>query len=254
MKKKFSKSLQKTLGKNLASVIVYGGAASDRVFSGVSDIDFLIILKAVDQLTKPLSEVYNELGSEVLSLLDNPLFASLLDYEIFTEDFLPKDGDLNNFSAIRALALKSGETLIGENPFESLELSDAQLVTSARTMVYEYLDKLTSLLFIPQFESILEDDEEPETREEEGMAAEKEFLAVDAILSSAQAYQMVTRKEYVSMPDVVLYGETEPIDEVDNELLVATGLLKQGVETEIDDLFNRAIDFCGDIIKLLNTL
>jgi len=253
MKKKFSKSLKKSLKDSLSSVIVYGGAASDRVFSGVSDIDFLIVLNSVENLTS-LSEAYNKLGSEILSLLENPLFASLLDYDIYTVDQLPKDGDLNGFSAIRALALKTGETLVGDNPFADIELSKSQLKISAQVMVHEYLDKLTSLLFIPQFESILEDDEEPETPMQEDMEAEKEFLAVDAILSSTQAYQMITRNEYVSMPDVVLFGETEPIEGVDNELITQAGLLKQGVDADVDDLFNRAIDFCGDIIKLLNSL
>ena len=37
MKKKFSKSLEKALGEDLIGVVVFGGAASDRVFSGVSE-------------------------------------------------------------------------------------------------------------------------------------------------------------------------------------------------------------------------
>lgn len=248
MKKKFFKSVSTALKDDLVGIIVYGGAASQRIFSGVSDIDFFIILKSIDKLSKPLSETYQVLSEVMMEYLENPLFSSILDYEVYVKDQLPNESSLNGFSPIRALALSEGELLFGENPVASLSLTDDQLREGAKNMTQNYLDKLTSVLFMPSF------DLDPETGdkiEDQSMDAEREFLAVDAVLSSAQAYQMLKRKTYVNMPDVVLFAETEPIEGIDNDLLIEAGLLRQGVESKTEDFFNRSIDFCGSIIKIL---
>ena len=250
MKKKFFKSIKKALGDDLVGIIVYGGAASERVFSGVSDIDFFIILKRVESLSKPLSEVYGALSIEIHTYLEDPLFSSLLDYDIYLENQLPQGDKLNGFSPIRALALSTGELLVGSNPFEKFKVADADLKSGARRMIQEYLEKLSSLMFMAKFEVA---DEESEV-ENENFESDKEFLAVDSILSSVQAYQMVKRGKYVSMPDVVLYAEIEPLDGIDNELIRNVGLIRQGVEADISDLYEKALDFCGLIIKLINEI
>ncbi|MHA2030863.1 MAG: hypothetical protein ACW99Q_15900, partial [Candidatus Kariarchaeaceae archaeon] len=152
------------------------------------------------------------------------------------------------FSPIRALALSEGEVLVGKNPFKEIKVSDDQLKEGARNMIQDYLDKLTSVLFMPSFDV---DPESGDKIEDQSMEAEREFLAVDAILSTAQAYQMLQRKTYVNMPDVVLFAETEPIDGIDNDLLKEAGLLRQGVDSSVEDFFNRSIDFCGSILKLM---
>ncbi|MDH5645903.1 MAG: hypothetical protein OEZ01_07840, partial [Candidatus Heimdallarchaeota archaeon] len=234
---------------NLVGIVVYGGASSERVFSGVSDIDYFIILKSLDKLSKSLADVYNELSEGFNEFLDNPLFAALLDYDIYTEDQLPIKGNLNGFSPIRALALKHGELLYGVNPFKDIELSKDELISGARRMIQDYLEKLTSSLFMSEFEAETPEEEEAN---QQSIEAEKIFLAIDTILSSAQVYFMIQENKYVNMPDVVLYAETKPIDGVDNELLRTAGLLRQGVETEIKDLFNRAINYAASILKLLN--
>ncbi|OLS23507.1 MAG: hypothetical protein HeimC2_26100 [Candidatus Heimdallarchaeota archaeon LC_2] len=248
MKKKFSKSVQTALKEDLVAIIVYGGAASKRIFSGVSDIDFFIILKSLDNLSKPLSETYQVLSEVMMQYLEDPLFSSILDYDILVEDQLPTAESLRGFSSVRALALSEGELLYGENPFKDLKIDETELKYGARVMVQDYLDKLTSLLFMPNFDVVPEDGEKVE---DESLEAEREFLAVDAILSAGQAYQMVQKKEYVNMPDVVLFGETDPIDGIDNPLLQDAGLLRQGVDVNVDNFYNRAIDFCGSILKLI---
>ena len=108
-------------------------------------------------------------------------------------------------------------------------------------MVQEYIEKLTSFLFMHV---------EPE--EMETLEVEKEFLAVDAILSCMQAYRMIERKAYVNMPDIVLFAEIEPIEDVNNELVMRAGFLRQGVETDVENFYTDAIDFCGRIISLLS--
>ena len=55
LKKKFSMSLQKTLKDELKAVLVFGGVAANRVYSGVSDIDFMIIIDHIKNL-KSFSE------------------------------------------------------------------------------------------------------------------------------------------------------------------------------------------------------
>ena len=86
MKKKFFKSVHTALKDDLVAIIVYGGAASKRIFSGVSDIDFFIILKSLDNLSKSLSETYQVLSGVMMQYLEDPLFSSILDYDILVEE------------------------------------------------------------------------------------------------------------------------------------------------------------------------
>ncbi|MCH8906814.1 MAG: hypothetical protein IH840_06970 [Candidatus Heimdallarchaeota archaeon] len=248
MKKKFSKGVEKALGENLVGIVVYGGSASERIFSGVSDIDFFIILKRADALTKPLSAIYGDLSKSVLEFFENPLFSSILDYDIYLEDQLPSNGNFNGFSPIRAISLREGELLTGTNPFAGMDIPDVDLKNGARRMVQDYLEKLSSVLFMPSFEITPEGEE---AEEDTSLDVEKEFLAVDAILSSIQAYHIFTKKKYVNMPDLVLFAETEPVEGIDNDLLMKAGLLRQGVDADVENFFDRALDFCGDVIKLL---
>lgn len=242
-KKKFFKSVEKALGDDLVGIIVYGGSSTERIFSGVSDVDFFILLKSISTLSKPLSEVYSALNGVISEFVTTPLFAAILDYDIYTEDQIPKGDDLNGFSAIRAVSLATGELLVGSNPFEGKKISEDDLRRGARQMVQDYLSKLTATGVVFQFE-----DEEGDSENE----IEKEFNAVDAILSSMQAYLIYENSEYITMPDIVLQAETEPTDGFDNELIVDAGLLRQGVEKKIDDFYNKAIDFCGNILNKLN--
>ena len=248
LKKKFSMSLQKSLNDDLKSILVYGGVAANKVYSGVSDIDFMIIIDHLKELNS-LSNTIENIGKEILSTVENPLFASLLDYEIYTLDQLPNHEGLNGFSAIKALALKESEVLFGENYFQALKINANELKSSALLMVHEYLSKLISYNLSPKFDPLLDDEEE--IYEDEG---EEIFLAVDAVLLSAQAYHMIKKNCYVSMPDVVLHGETEPIEGVDNSLIVDIGYLKQGVENKVENVMSRSLDFCGQIIDTLSKL
>ncbi len=76
----------------------------------------MIIIDHVENL-KSFSETINKIGEEILLMVENPLFASLLDYEIYTLDQLPNNKSMNGFSAVKALALKESEVLFGENYF-----------------------------------------------------------------------------------------------------------------------------------------
>ena len=96
-----------------------------------------------------------------------------------------------------------------------------------------------------------EDDDEGMYDEDQ---SEETFLAVDAVLLSAQAYHMVSKNMYIPMPDVVLFGETDEIEGLDNSLIVDIGYLKQGVENKVEDIVNRSINFCGQIIDLISKL
>ena len=141
LKKKLSMGLQKSLKDKLKSLLVFGGVAANRVYSGVSDIDFMIILDKVENLNT-FSSTIEEIGKNILQMIENPLFASLLDYEIYTLDQLPDKSDMKGFSTIKALALKESEVLYGENYFSEIEINEENLRSSALLMVHEYLSKL----------------------------------------------------------------------------------------------------------------
>ena len=136
-KKKFFKSFQKALGDDLTGLLVYGGSATERIFPGVSDVDFFIIIKKVDELSKSLAEIFEVINTTISEYVSNPLFAAILDYEVYTEDQLPNGDDLNGFSAIRACALSTAEVLAGSNPFEGMKFESDELSKGARRMVQE---------------------------------------------------------------------------------------------------------------------
>jgi len=246
MKKKLYKALDKGVGEDLEGVIVFGGSASDRIFSGVSDVDFLIVLKSITELSKPLAKVYEDISNVLMEFLENPLFSSLLDFEIYVMDQIPVGKELKGFSPIKALCLAEGELLQGNNPFEGMKITKKVLKDGARRMIQEYLDKLTSLLFMTRFD--MEDDS---SNDEEGLEAEKDFLATDAILSSTQALKILNSGAYVNMPTIVLKAEIEPTKGLDNELIVGAGKRRQGVEIDIDDYYNRAINHVSTIITMV---
>jgi len=250
LKKKFSMSLQKVLGDELKSLIVYGGVAVNKVYSGVSDIDFMIILDKVEKLEN-FSETIKKIGNEVLATIENPLFASLLDYEIYTLDQIPSGDNMNGFSMMKVLSLKDGEVLFGENYFSDIEINLQNVKSSSLRMIDHYLTKLISFNFSPKFDPMFEDSEENQYEDD---LSEETFLAVDAVLLSTQAYFMVKSLKYISMPDVVLKGETEKIGEVDTSIILDVGYLKQGVEHKVENLFERSVNFCGDIIKEIQGL
>jgi len=184
-------------------------------------------------------------------MVENPLFASLLDYEIYTLDQLPDENGLNGFSAIKALALKESEVLHGENYFEKINLSKEELKSGALLMVHDYMSKLISYNLSPKFDPLFNDDEDNMYDDD---LSEEIFLAVDAVLLSAQAYFMMIKNKYIAMPDVVLLGETEGIEGIDNKIIADVGYLRQGVQNTVENLVNRSIDFCSLIIDRIHKL
>ncbi len=62
--KKLSMGLQKSLKDKLKSLLVFRSVAANRVYSGVSDIDFMIILDKVENLNSPSSTV-EEIGKSL---------------------------------------------------------------------------------------------------------------------------------------------------------------------------------------------
>ena len=184
-------------------------------------------------------------------MIENPLFASLLDYEIYTLDQIPSGDEINGFSLMKILALKEGEILFGENHFSEVKIGQDDVKASSLLMVDEYLTKLISFHFSPKFDPMFEDSGDDQYEDD---LSEETFLAVDAVLLSAQAYFMAKNLKYISMPDVVLLGETEKMGDIDTSIILDVGYLKQGVEHKVDNLFNRSVNFCGDVIKEIKKL
>ena len=241
-KKKFFKSM-KPVYEDLVVIIVYGGASTNRIFSGTSDIDFFILLKRISDLSRPLSEIIADINSILSEYASNPLFAAILDYDIYTYDMIPTDQDLHGFSPIRACALATGECLYGENPFTGFEVSGEDLKNGARRMIQDYFEKLHKSGIVLGYA----DEELSDTMKME-LEMDKEFNAIDAILSSYQALLRVKTGSYVTMPDVVLKAETEPEDGVNVDLVRIASLMRQGIETDSPNIYAEAYEFLSSII------
>ena len=150
-------SLTKNLGNEIKSILVFGGAAANKVYSGVSDMDFMIIIDSMENLTS-ITDTYNKIGNEILSIIDNPLFASILDYEIYSLDQLPNNKNLNGFSPMKILSLKNAEVLFGENYFTDINVTEDDLKAGSMLMVNDYFSKLQNYKFTPGFDPLYEED------------------------------------------------------------------------------------------------
>ncbi len=268
LKKKFKKELTSKLGEDLFDLSVYGSAVKSDLFPGVSDVNFLIVIKNPETLSKQASEVIQEISSMVKAFRDDPTFTTLLDYKLLFEQNLPNKKGLNGFSPLRALSLSDGESLIHKTfPYSDLNISEEELRNDARSVLIDIINKITEPLTTPDFDFMEEGDTESQEHE-------LEFLAIEGALLAAQVYFMVKEKKYITKAEVAFLAEENEKESLDYELLKIVSTKRQGADYvgalfesgeeeepdkeetsskiyNVQDLHQRTFDFIAKIFSML---
>jgi hypothetical protein len=240
--KKFTKSVETELGDLVDSLVLVGSIASKTQIDGESDVDFYLILddSKFESVGGTLS-AWNQVSKLVATYLENPLFVTMLDLTILIKSQIPKTGNCDTgLSPIRVLNGVQGETKLGTNPFEGLEIPDEVIKLGARQMATEYLDQLRDLCLmmgdIPAYEVL--------------------YNAVDTVLGCAQAalyYQGERELSRCTAPELLPKVFK---DKFNNEIVLKAHHFRLAAEeiSEGGDLkfIADAADFCHSVVKFIN--
>ncbi|MHA1910216.1 MAG: hypothetical protein ACTSYA_00850 [Candidatus Kariarchaeaceae archaeon] len=240
--KKFTKSVETELGDLVDSLVLVGSIASKTQIDGESDVDFYLILddSKFESVGGTLS-AWNKVSKLVGTYLENPLFVTMLDLTILVKAQIPKTGDCETgLSPIRVLNGVLGETKLGTNPFEGLEIPDEIIQRGAKQMAGEYLDQLKDLCLmindIPPYEIL--------------------YNAVDTVLGCAQAalyFQGTRDLSRCTAPELLpkAFG-----DKFNNEVVLKAHHFRLAAEDISDSgdlkFIADAADFCHSILRYVN--
>lgn len=189
-----SSSFQKELeGKSyVSSLIAYGSYGKGTHIMGQSNLNFLLILKDMDQGEQ------ERVGSEIKAVIQgimNPLYEYLFDLVVLFDhnvstlaSFQKRMGP--GFTAIHGYSAGQCKALIGTNPFLKLDLS-SELKNSAKMILLDTVE---------QFKQSIADLRNDKDAKTEDLA----YLSSEAIIDYALAliYYHLEKIEHVTKPDV----------------------------------------------------
>ena len=256
---------------------IIGSSAGFSVFPGVSDVNFILVLQPPDKLSDIPSKVIQKAIGVFHNYKDNPMFTTLVDFEIVFPSQMPMSKSLGSFKALRAVALKnalrysidSKKFVSEEGQFVDLDLSKQVIKDSAQTLVTEHLTAIANALAEP----VYEDDEFAEARKDE-----LDFMCIEAVLLATQAYFMVRDEKYVSKVDLAFICEEEKLEGIDAQFLNICTLKRQGADYaggynesnddeeqleedkktgviyHIEDMPSKTIDYLASISGLIDAL
>ena len=240
--KKFTKSVETELGDLVDSLVLVGSIASKTQIDGESDVDFYLILddSKFESVGGTLS-AWTKVAKLVGTYLENPLFVTMLDLTILVKAQVPKTGNCETgLNPIRVLNGVQGETKLGTNPFEGLEIPDEIIQHGAKQMAGEYLDQLKDLCLmigdIPPYEIL--------------------YNAVDTVLGCAQAALY-----YHGERDISRCSAPEILPKIfegkfNNEVVLKAHHFRLAAEDISDEgdlkFIAEAADFCHSVLKYVN--
>ena len=189
-----SNSFQKKLEgkKYISSLIAYGSYGKGTHIMGQSNLNFLLILKDMDQAEQ---ETAGAEIKEIIQSIMNPLYEYLFDLVVLFDhnvatlaSFQKRMGP--GFTAIHGYSAGQCTPLIGENPFAKLNL-ETEIKNSAKMILEDT---------VQQFKQSIAD------LRNEGDATNEDFayLSSEAIIDYALAliYYHMKKIEHITKPDV----------------------------------------------------
>jgi predicted nucleotidyltransferase len=105
-------SLQKTLGKNLVALVAHGSAVRGGWRESTSDVDLILVV----------DDDSDAVLASVGPALELARFAARIETMILTKAEIPRSADC--FPLLYGDVAKTSTTLVGENPFAKLAISD----------------------------------------------------------------------------------------------------------------------------------
>ena len=219
LQKKIALEMYKTLGDDIVHLFIIGSSANSTVFPGVSDVNFVLIIKAPQNLTNPASETFVKIAEIIKNFKDDPIFTTLVAIEIYFETQLPSLKDLGGFSPIKAVALKVGQIYLPatkkfsteENPMKNYEIDEKQLKNSVNSLIQDRINQITLAFAEPYYTTSEEEKEEIQNT--------IEGICIESILLCTQAFFIYKERKYVTKVDLSMRGEIYKLDKLDLNFL-----------------------------------
>ena len=231
----FVKDVKADLKDIVSSLLLVGSVVTKEHIAGESDCDFLIVLKekaAGDNFKKSMEKI----SRVVLRYIEDPLYSSLLDVEVLTEEEIPKGGEATDYPWTRVLVAQHGKTLIGKNPFEKIKIKEEDIKTSAIDMAKLFLEQMIE---IPTLEDVDDYD--------------KTYLTVDAVLGCGCAYLYYNgEKEFYRSSAIILF-EDKYRDKISITPIQTSHRLRLAAKSiSTENFIEDGLKFCKDVVKQLS--
>ncbi|MCG3216478.1 MAG: hypothetical protein KAS63_07140 [Candidatus Heimdallarchaeota archaeon] len=228
----FTKDVKDQLKDEVKSLLLIGSVVSKEHIAGESDCDFLIILKdkaSGDKLKKSMEKI----SQLVHKYLEDPLYGSLLDVEVLSENDIPKKGESSDYSWTRTLVAQRGKALIGDNLFAKVEVKDEDAKESAKEMAESFLAQMEEL-----------------TQQKDIDEYDKLYLTAEAVLGCACAYLFFNgEREFYKSSAVILF-EDKYRDKIRIDSVQTSHRLRLAAKSVNTKNFEeRALKFCKEVIK-----
>ncbi|RMG35080.1 MAG: hypothetical protein D6732_09615 [Methanobacteriota archaeon] len=238
LQKKLTKEMFQKMDEDLVDIILYGSGVSGNMFSGVSDLNFIFVIK--DNPSQPADKIVNKISEIIKNYRDNPMFATMINQTICFQSQLPNQESLGGFSPIISLAMKEAKSLKNnDKPFQNINIDKTQLKQDALNALREIFNKITEILAIPQFL-----DEENQSIEQE-----KQYLAIENGLLATQIYLMTKKNKYIPKAELEFIAEDEEKENIDYEIVKIIATKRQGAdfagavfETDQEDVAEKSDD------------
>ncbi len=238
--KKLKKQASTELSNIVEGMILYGSMVEGTIVGGESDCDIVFALKPASTPEETLSMI-RQVQNTLKPYQMDPIFSTLLDVLIVPSAALPQEGSFGGLGAIRASLLARGETLMGTNPFEGLEVSNDAIQQNAREMALEYFQNLVNTVFDPSLADMSEED----------VAFEQTFIAIDSILGCAQAFLFYKGETGFSRNDAPYLIESKYADILDYTVVREAQALRLGSSGDRKNLPLAGIEFCSQVIAAI---
>lgn len=273
LQKKLTKDLIQKMGDDLEDIVVYGSGVTGNMFSGVSDMNFLFVVK--DKTSIPVDQIVKKMSEVILNYRENPMFTTMIQFDICFKAQMPNENSTGGFPPIMAVALKEAQSLKNKNnPFQNIQLDKNKVKESAMATLREIFNKLTEIEAVPQF---LDEEEDPTAIIEE-TKREKEYLAIENGLLATQIYFMAKKMKYIPKAELEFIAEDEEKENIDYEIIKIIATKRQGAdfagavfetdeETEIEeksddpaliynipDLYERVVNLVANLIQLTKNI
>ena len=269
------------------SLLAYGSYGKGNHIMGQSNLNFLLVLKDLDQQEE--EKVGKEI-QEIIESLMNPLFEYLLDIVVLfdrdvntLENFKGRMGP--GFSLIHAFSASKSTPIIGDNPFttytfDGLLKSSAEMIFKDTIRQYQMAKHDLETASITstssndktdaesttesEVEAKTEVDNEAETEESEASKEEDlAYLTSEAVIDCALALIYFTSTEHITKPDVrekfKEYFEKDKqfkpyISTVEKAFAYRMGITKIGEDQQITDeeLIKEGEQFISESQNLLS--
>ncbi len=229
----FTKDVKKELSKEVKSLLLIGSYVSKEHIAGESDCDFLIVLdeKASGDNFQKSMEAISEI---VFKYLEEPLYGSIIDVEVLGANDVPTKGE-TDYPWTKVLVAQRGKTLIGDNPFAKIKISEENVKISAKEMASVYLEQL---------EEIIETDEIEDY--------DKLYLTVEAVLGCGCAYLYYHgEKEFYRSSAIILF-EDKYNSKIDIDPMQISHRLRLAAKTlDTKDFIPKSLAFCKKVVAEL---